>query len=154
MSLPLFEVRSPGTFSRRTHSGPNDSTRLRNENARTERSPVNPLRFPAELKSWHGNPADHRVAFCHASPVRSVLMDVMSPRFFKCGHLAARTADWYPAFSHIATVVHPADSSPRSMPPTPLNVEKWLRLFASLGLFGLLIIREFSTLLRDVPCLA
>lgn len=51
MSLPLFEVRSPGTFSRRIHSGEKDSTRLRNENARTERSPVNPFLFPAELKS-------------------------------------------------------------------------------------------------------
>lgn len=86
MSRPLLDVRSPGTFSSRTHVGENASTRLRKVNARTDRFPSNPLLFPAELKSWHGNPADHSVADCHASPVGVVGMAVMSPRLGMWGH--------------------------------------------------------------------
>lgn len=93
MSLPPFEVRSPGTFSRRTHSGENASTRLRNAKARTDRSPPNPFRFPALLKSWQGNPADQSLADCHVSPVCSVLIVVMSPKLGIPGHCCAIMAD-------------------------------------------------------------
>ena len=55
-SSPLLEERRPGTFSSTSHRGLRYSATRRNSKARTDRSPLNPFRLPAMLKSWHGNP--------------------------------------------------------------------------------------------------
>ena len=73
-------------------------------NARDDRAPPNPARFPATDKSWHGNPPDQ----ISALGMSSDLIAVMSPKLGVSGQWRFKTADAYGSISECDTVRIPA----------------------------------------------
>ncbi len=95
------------------------------------RSSSNPRCFPALEKGWQGNPPEISVVVSRPvfSKNASFVTVVMSRNFGTCGQCFFKTSIGKSAHSHWHTVVNPAASAARSIPPIPENRLKCVKAF-------------------------
>ena len=125
MSLPLFEERSPGTFSRMKVCALVSSSNRQISQNNPDRFPASPARLPATERSWQGNPPTmipslgSNPAAISCSPVTS--QTSLNKVVF--GNLCLRTPLAFASISTAATTSIPLRSSAKSKPPTPAKSE-------------------------------
>jgi hypothetical protein len=115
----------PVVFSTTTKRGRRSQMILNISHHKLERSPSIPIRLPAALTSWHGNPplmTSTRSSLCIGRSLSKWSPHSrMSPNRSASGKCLARTRLQYSSISTCQMVFIPARSKPKSKPPIPAN---------------------------------
>lgn len=129
-SQPLELERAPRTFSQTAHRGSSPPVSSRSSRMmRTaspnspEREPASPARLPAVDRSWHGEPKTTTSGRTPSASNWRAVTSRTSSYSGTPGQCRARTRRACGSISHSPTVVAPAASNPRSIPPAPENRE-------------------------------
>ena len=134
-SLPDCDDKSPATFSMMRYLGCVSSTSRMISQKSPDLLPAKPLRSPATLRSWHGNPAvmiprsGINPAALSCSPVTSLI----SLNSCVSGKCFASTSLHFLSISTDAQTFTPALLSAKSKPPIPANKLTAVKLLSKLS---------------------